>query len=515
MSSVAESRPAKTQTKSDRLAQTRDARRVPPIAAFGLLLLWCLFLFFYGLGQGEFYRTECLRAIVAQQVLDSGNWLVPTLYGEPLFTKPPGMYAAIALASLPFGHVTEWSARLPSALAATITAFLMFGYFRRVLGPGGGLLAGLLAPVSLLWLDKATAADIDMLQVAWVSGAILCFLRVLEGAEDEPASQGTGRWSWWLAALACVAGGVLTKWTAPAFFYVSIVPLLWWRGRLRLLWCRKHLVSAALAASVCVAWAAAAVSLAGWDVFYTTVSQEALQRLAPSHHVHRLPWLGMVFHPLLVFAAALPVSALVPLTLRRGFSARFDARGRRLLEALHCWTWPNLLFWSLLPQHNIRYFFPLAPGLTGLAVLALYAWQHDRQLLRWFGLHPRVILIALLIGWVAVKLTYVHVIVPERLRGREPRAKGEALAAQVPADETLYLFRLKDEGIMFYYGRPARRLANPEQLTSRRQPTYCILDAGDWQNWPFKERTQPLLQLTDEQQAPILLVRLQPLERSP
>src|SRR5579871_5321250 len=96
-----------------------------------ILLVLCVILFFYGLTEGELYRTETLRAIVAQQFLRSGNWLVPTLYGEPLFTKPPGMYAAIALCSWPFGGVSEWTARLPSALAATIAVFLFYSYFAR------------------------------------------------------------------------------------------------------------------------------------------------------------------------------------------------------------------------------------------------------------------------------------------------------------------------------------------------------------------------------------------------
>src|SRR5712692_11472332 len=88
-----------------------------------VLTLLCGFLFFYGLNTGELYRTEGLRAIVAAEFLRSGNWIVPTLYGEPLFTKPPGMYAAIALVSMPFGEVREWTARLPSALAASLTGF--------------------------------------------------------------------------------------------------------------------------------------------------------------------------------------------------------------------------------------------------------------------------------------------------------------------------------------------------------------------------------------------------------
>src|SRR5438045_4032698 len=118
-----------------------------------LLGLYCTLLFGYGLNTGELYRNETLRAIIAREMLRTGNWIVPTLYGEPLFTKPPGMYVAIALCSWPFGEVTELTARLPSALAATITVFLFYWCFRRHFGRAAGLVAALILPASLMWLD--------------------------------------------------------------------------------------------------------------------------------------------------------------------------------------------------------------------------------------------------------------------------------------------------------------------------------------------------------------------------
>src|SRR5579885_1280415 len=72
-----------------------------------LLLSLCALLFFYELSAGELYRTESLRAIVASEFLRGGNWLLPRLYGEPLLTKPPGHYAAIAAASWFRGEVSE------------------------------------------------------------------------------------------------------------------------------------------------------------------------------------------------------------------------------------------------------------------------------------------------------------------------------------------------------------------------------------------------------------------------
>src|SRR5262249_34062451 len=108
---------------------------------------WCAVLFFFGIVGIELWRTESPRAIIAQGMLSSGDWIVPRLYGEPLFTKPPGMYVAIALLSAPFGQVTEWTARLPSALAATLTVFLFYWYVKNRLGQMPGLVAALIWPL--------------------------------------------------------------------------------------------------------------------------------------------------------------------------------------------------------------------------------------------------------------------------------------------------------------------------------------------------------------------------------
>src|SRR6266542_7058630 len=115
------------------------------------LALACGLLFFVGLSTGPFYRTEGLRALVAVEMLRSGDWMLPTLYGQPLLTKPPGMYVAIAAVSWPFGGVSEWTARLPSAVAATLLVLLFARAFGRSLGRGAALVAGLTLPATVLW----------------------------------------------------------------------------------------------------------------------------------------------------------------------------------------------------------------------------------------------------------------------------------------------------------------------------------------------------------------------------
>src|SRR5262249_58176801 len=143
----------------------------------------------------------------------------------------------------------------------------------------------------------------------------------------------------------------------------------WWRGRLRLVLGRRHVVSAVVAVGLCVAWIGAAVAQAGWEPFITTVKREAFQRIVPNYTPRPYPWGDVVTHPFRVLAAALPCSAVALLALRPGFANLWDERGRRLLQALHCWTWPNLVVWSLMTEHAAPQSFPLLTALARPAAL--------------------------------------------------------------------------------------------------------------------------------------------------
>lgn len=483
----------------------RPAERRWPDAL--ILSALCAILFLYGINAGELYRTESLRAIVAAEFLRSGDWITPRLYGEPLLTKPPIAYAAIALASWPFGGVTEWTARLPSAIAASLVVFMVYGCFRRHFGRRAGLIAAAVTPASLMWLDRAPSAEIDMLQLAWVAGAMLCFLRAVECHETAERPNGRAEWLWQQAALLCVAGGTLTKWTAPAFFYLTAIPFLFWRRRLSLLWSWPHLASVLAASLPCLAWAAAVGFRVGWEPLLDTVRSEALQRLSPMHHPRPYPWREIVEFPLLFLAANLPWSGVALVTLHPKFAGLWDERGRRLWQLLHCWVWPNLLFWSLVPGHRFRHGMPLQPGLAGLAALVWIAWLSGR--LRWPlpRLKPMYLFVGLLTAWLAVKLVFVHAVVPGREGDRSPREKAEQIAALVPEGATLYLCDLKDEGILFYYGRQAQRLPGLRDIPHAPDSVYCILTAAEWKTWDAARPVQTLMQLRDEQGDPVVLIR--------
>ena len=172
--------------------------------------------------------------------------------------------------------------------------------------------------------------------------------------------------------------------------------------------------------------------------------------------------------------------------------------------------WPNILIWSLMLDHKPRHSFPLFPAVAGLAAMVWLAWLNGRLPCA-LRIQPRRVLIAAVVGWLVVKLAFVQVHMSQRDLSRDPQGKAAILAALVPRYCILYLFQVKDEGIMFYYGRTVQRLHGPAELPSSSEPLYCILAQDEWEHWQQSSGRQaaPLTDgLTDEQVRPIVLVRV-------
>src|SRR5262249_1079976 len=134
--------------------------------------------------------------------------------------------------------------------------------------------------------------------------------------------------------------------------------------------------------------------------------------------------------------------------------------------------------WPLMPR--LRTYRSAIEPAPSSSWSTLY-WTRDTALR--FAARPSCVLVGILPFWFLPNFSFGEIIIPERNYSRGPRAKGERLAALVPPDKTLYLSRLKDEGIMFYYRRTVRRLESFEELPSSEGPVYCILDASEWRQW--------------------------------
>ncbi len=140
-----------------------------------------------GVGLGSSGRLTYHEAFVAQaarEMVAKGfgtGWLVPTVGGQTWLEKPPLLIWAVASLGLALGGVTEWSARIPSALAAAGVALGVALLAARRFGPTVGLLAGLIQASTGWIILRGRLGEADIVLAAIVTGLMVAFDRLRMG----------------------------------------------------------------------------------------------------------------------------------------------------------------------------------------------------------------------------------------------------------------------------------------------------------------------------------------------
>lgn len=151
-------------------ALSAQIRKLLPVG-LPLIVLWmgCL----YGLSAaGLFDLDEGLYATAARQMVESGNWLVPFVGTDAFFDKPPLTYWLQAL-SMGLSGFTPLAARLPSALATVLTAYLLWWWAKRRGLTRIGWLALIIYPLCPLTMGASRQAIMDSLLTLWFTLAVI------------------------------------------------------------------------------------------------------------------------------------------------------------------------------------------------------------------------------------------------------------------------------------------------------------------------------------------------------
>jgi 4-amino-4-deoxy-L-arabinose transferase-like glycosyltransferase len=139
-----------------------------------LLIALCGFFFFFRLSAiGLLGPDEPRYAQIAREMLARHDWITPVLYGHSWLEKPILLYWGEMLAYLIYG-VSDWAARIPSALAATVLVCGTFLMVRRI-RHNARFDAALMIASSALVIGFARAAATDMLLAAPFALAMLAW----------------------------------------------------------------------------------------------------------------------------------------------------------------------------------------------------------------------------------------------------------------------------------------------------------------------------------------------------
>lgn len=168
-----------------------------------ILIILLVITFISFLGE-TIYNTkgEPREAIVAVSMLQQDNWILPESCGGDIPYKPPFFAWCIAAVSLLFGgEVTEFSSRVPSAIAMIILTMVGFRFYSRRASKIVAFAMALITMTAFEVYRAAYACRVDMVLTMFIVTSLYALYHHYE--------RGAKGISW--IAILLMSGGVLTK----------------------------------------------------------------------------------------------------------------------------------------------------------------------------------------------------------------------------------------------------------------------------------------------------------------
>jgi 4-amino-4-deoxy-L-arabinose transferase-like glycosyltransferase len=304
-------------------------------------------------------RDEPRFARAAVEMVQGGGLLLPTFNGDLRPHKPILWYWLAAAAVKVLGS-TELAARATSTLAAVGCVLLTWLLARRLLDPGGALLAAALLAAQPLVVLEGTAATADALLLACTTAALVVFADALIG---------TPSWRHTLGVAAALGAAQLAKGPVGLILPggVMLATLLGLPPPSRRDLGRRVAIATAASVAVFLAWALPADAATGGRLAREGLGAQFLHRVASPMEGHGgFPLVGLPVYALAVVFGMVPAS----LHLAAAWRAR-EAMPAPLRRLLACWLGVPVLLLSLSATVLPHYVLPVAPAVAVLAAFGV------------------------------------------------------------------------------------------------------------------------------------------------
>ncbi len=353
----------------------------PTAGQVAFLALACGFAFFWQLGSlGLLGPDEPRYAQVAREMWERGDWVTPTLGGTTWLEKPALLYWLIGLSYQLTGY-NEWGARLPSAVAATLTALALGAALPVRLGWS----AAVIAVTNPLLLAFGRAATFEAILTLAVTSSILMFHMSLEAARQGRALAAAGARRLFYASLGV---GLLAKGLAGLVLplgslalYALLAPEIRRHPR-QTLRALRPLTGSLILLGVAGAWYIPVIAQHGWAFIEEFFIAHHFQRFASNRFRHPgpayyyapivlaglLPWTPFLLAGLChsLFAIFTPSAAATD-----SESASLHAPASLVRLALCSFSFP-ILFFSASGSKLPGYILPAIPFASILAAYGLW-----------------------------------------------------------------------------------------------------------------------------------------------
>ena len=329
-------------------------------------------------------------AQVAREMLARHDWVTPVLYGHPWLEKPPLYYWCAMLAYKGAGGVSDWAARLPSAILCTLMVFFIYVWARH-LRRGMQLDAALITAASAMVIGFGRSASTDMPLTAMFTAAMLCWYG-WHSSQDRGWLLGF----YFFSGLATLAKGPVA--VVLAALIIAVFAILRRDGRLvlRTLWP----AGIVLYLVVTLPWFLA-VQRADPEFFRVFFLQHNLERYTTDLYRHHQPF--WYFLPVTLLAlvpwAVFVIAAVVDALRDWRFSAQQPPGSEDLRTFLTLWLLLPILFFSLSQSKLPGYILPSVPA--GAILLADFIRRREEAQENpssWLALAHAVLCAAMLVS---------------------------------------------------------------------------------------------------------------------
>ncbi len=327
-----------------------------------LLAGFCAFFFFYGLSFfGLLGADEPRYAQVAREMLARHDWVTPTLGGQPWMEKP-ALYYWQAIISFHIFGVSDWAARIPSALDASLLVFATYFFLRRFRS-GSALDGALIVASSAAMIGFARAASTDMPLAAMFGIGMLAWY----------AWNQTGTKLFLASFYVLIALGTLAKGPVAPILAVGVIgTFAIAHSDFRILWKTLWLPGILLFCAVALPWYVA-VQIKNPDFFRVFILEHNFARFGTNLYRHKQPFW---YYVPIVLVSLVPWMFFAIAAFLEAAQTWLNARRQRIQDVdgwpifLVVWLIVPVAFFSLSQSKLPGYILPAIPA--GTLLIAEY-----------------------------------------------------------------------------------------------------------------------------------------------
>jgi len=429
-----------------------------------IIILVCAALFFLGLSvRGLWSPDETRYATVSKEMVDSGEWIMLRRNGEIYAQKPPVFFWLISIFSILLGKFSEFSVRLPSALAATGGAVVTYLIAKKLFSKRVALFSSIILITSLAYLGAARWVILDPLLTFFTVSSIY-FLYTGLNKQD-------ARLTAYLFAFMAMGLGTLTK--GPVGFILPLLVVILYACFIkdtRSLFTKEFMAGFTIFILIVLAWLVPACLRGGEAYTKELLLNQIFGRFVEAFD-HKEPFyfyfirFPLEFMPWTVF---LPPAVIFLIKNKKGENA---------VKLVFIWFISIFIFFTLSKSKNDLYILPLYPA----AAIAVACYLENRM-----SGNPRT-LIYIAAAMMIVNTVLTYSVFPIFDKYKSPKYFSQKIATHLRPDESLATFKTNPVYWLYYCNRSyIKGLDSYDELVKYLKTgnrVFCIIGNSDYEEF--------------------------------